>query len=91
MVLPGLTADEVYILSQDDQGNVEAEQSSLSPALLTGSELFSAFFEIQKLYTVIKSCFNGAPEIGEDSRRVNLRHRASSEGTCHPHSGFGRL
>jgi hypothetical protein len=50
MVLPGLAADEVYILAQDKEGNVTAEQSSQSPALLTGSELFSAFFEIQKLY-----------------------------------------
>jgi hypothetical protein len=69
MVLPGLTADEVCILSQDDQGNAKAKQSSQSPALLTGSELSSAFFEIQKLYTVIKSSLNSAPEIGEHSRR----------------------
>jgi hypothetical protein len=50
MVLPGLTEDEVYILTQDSDGNVIAEQSTQSPALLTGSELFSSFFEIQKLY-----------------------------------------
>jgi len=50
MVLPGLTAEEVWILSQDGEGNVTAHQSTQSPALLTGSELFSAFFEIQKLY-----------------------------------------
>jgi AAA domain, putative AbiEii toxin, Type IV TA system len=50
MVLPGLTADEVYILSQDGEGNVKATQSRQSPALLTGSELLGAFFEIQQLY-----------------------------------------
>ncbi len=50
MVLPALAAEEVYILSQDANGNVTATQSAQSPALLTGSELYDAFFEIRKLY-----------------------------------------
>ena len=50
MVLPALAAEEVYILSQDADGNVTATQSAQSPALLTGSELYDAFFEIRKLY-----------------------------------------
>jgi hypothetical protein len=50
MVLAGLTAEEVWLLSQDEDGSVVAKQSSRSPALLTGSELYSAFFQIQKLY-----------------------------------------
>lgn len=50
MVLPGLSAEEVFILSQDDEGSVVARQSTRSPALLTGTELLGAFFEIQKLY-----------------------------------------
>ena len=50
MVLPGLAAEEVWILEQDDEGSVVAKQSQRSPALLTGSELFSAFFELSKLY-----------------------------------------
>jgi predicted ATP-binding protein involved in virulence len=50
MILPALTADEVYLLSQDAEGSVVATQSAQSPALLTGSELFEAFFELRKLY-----------------------------------------
>lgn len=50
MVLPGLAAEEIFILSPDADGNVTARQSMQSPALLTGSELYGAFFEIRKLY-----------------------------------------
>ncbi|WP_044246814.1 AAA family ATPase [Chondromyces apiculatus] len=48
MMLPGLEAEELYIMSQDEGGNVIATQSPQSPALLTGSELLGAFFEIKK-------------------------------------------
>lgn len=51
MVLPALAAEEVILLSQDEQGSVVARPSSHSPALLTGSELFDAFFEIHKLHS----------------------------------------
>jgi AAA domain, putative AbiEii toxin, Type IV TA system len=50
MVLPGLAAEEVILLSQDAEGSVVATPSTRSPALLTGSELYGAFFEIRKLY-----------------------------------------
>ena len=50
MVLPSLAADEIYILSQDENGSVVATPSAQSPALLTGSELYGAFFELRKLY-----------------------------------------
>jgi hypothetical protein len=50
MVLPALAAEEIYLLSQDAEGNVVARPSTRSPALLTGSELYDAFFEIRKLY-----------------------------------------
>jgi hypothetical protein len=50
MILPALSAEEVYILSQDTEGSVIATQSTQSPALLTGSELFETFFELRKLY-----------------------------------------
>lgn len=50
MILPALAADEVYVLSQDDEGSVVARRSEQAPALLTGSELFGAFFEIRRLY-----------------------------------------
>lgn len=38
------------LLSQDDEGNVTARPSAQSPALLTGSELYNAFFDVRKLY-----------------------------------------
>lgn len=50
MVLPALTADEVYILTRDDEGSVIATQSAHSPALLTGSEILESFFAIRALY-----------------------------------------
>jgi hypothetical protein len=50
MVLPALAAEEIVLLAQDAHGSVVAKRSTQSPALLTGSELFSAFFEIRKLY-----------------------------------------
>jgi hypothetical protein len=50
MVLPALAAEEIILLSQDEAGSVVAAPSQQSPALLTGSELYGAFFEIRKLY-----------------------------------------
>ncbi len=50
MVLPALTSDEVFLLSQDEQGSVLATPSARSPALLTGSELLGTFFDIHQLY-----------------------------------------
>jgi AAA domain, putative AbiEii toxin, Type IV TA system len=50
MVLPALAAEEVILLSQNAEGSVVATPSMQSPALLTGSELYGAFFEIRKLY-----------------------------------------
>lgn len=50
MVLPALTADEVYLLSRDKDGSVVATRSDHSPALLTGSEILESFFSIRTLY-----------------------------------------
>lgn len=50
MVLPALTADEVYLLSRDGAGSVVATRADRSPALLTGSEILESFFEIRTLY-----------------------------------------
>lgn len=50
MVLPALSSDEVYVLSQNEHGSVVATPAAQSPALMTGSELFDAFFEIRRLY-----------------------------------------
>lgn len=50
MVLPALTADEVYLLSRDEAGSVVASRADHSPALLTGSEILESFFAIRTLY-----------------------------------------
>jgi hypothetical protein len=50
MVLPALTAEEVFILSRDDDGSVVATQSRQSPALLTGTEILESFFSLPGLY-----------------------------------------
>ncbi len=50
MVLPALTADEVFVLSRDDAGSVVATPAPHSPALLTGSEILESFFAIRSLY-----------------------------------------
>ena len=50
MVLPGLEADEVYRTKLDDEGNVVVEPVGQSPNLMTGSEILSTFFGIDKLY-----------------------------------------
>ncbi|MEX1368496.1 MAG: AAA family ATPase [Nannocystaceae bacterium] len=63
MVLPALSADEVIMLSPDEQGSVIATPSSRSPALLTATELLDAFFEIQRLHP---------GELGAKTRRYGL-------------------
>lgn len=50
MMLPGLEADEIHLLTQDADGSVVSTPSDRSPALMTGSELYEAFFAITKLY-----------------------------------------
>ena len=40
MILPALSAEEVYLITEDGEGSVVATQSAQSPALLTGTELF---------------------------------------------------
>jgi hypothetical protein len=62
MVLPALSADEVWLLSHDEEGSVVAEPARHSPALLTGSELFEAFFTIDKVYPA---------ELGEKASRYS--------------------
>jgi hypothetical protein len=49
MVLPALTSEEVVLLDLDEQGNVTARTSDVSPMLLTGSELYRDFFGIDEL------------------------------------------
>jgi hypothetical protein len=50
MVLPGLRHDEIFIMRQNDEGDVHAEQASQSARLMTGSELYRSFFDITSVY-----------------------------------------
>jgi len=51
ILLTGLSRDEVLVLSRDPEtGDVRAERPQHDPRLLTGSELYEYFFEIDELY-----------------------------------------
>ena len=59
LVLPGLDAGEIVVLQYDENGNITGERGGDSPKLMTGSELYSSFFGIDKLYPI---------ELGEQLR-----------------------
>ncbi|MHC5539999.1 AAA family ATPase [Singulisphaera rosea] len=50
MLLPGLEADEIFHVFQDDEGNVQVKKADQSPSLMTGSEIYNTFFGIDRLY-----------------------------------------
>ena len=50
MLLPGLKQDEIWLLKQNAQGDVEVHAADQSPLLMTGSEIYSEFFGIDRLY-----------------------------------------
>lgn len=50
MVLPGLERDEILILRRDEDGNVVPEEVQETPALMTGSQIYSVFFGLDNLY-----------------------------------------
>jgi hypothetical protein len=50
MLLPALEQHEIVMLRLDQNGDVIAEAPPASPKLMTGSEIYSSFFNIQKLY-----------------------------------------
>ena len=50
MLLPGFDRDEIVMLSQDEDGNVIAQEAEFSPMLMTGSEIYRAFFGVEGLY-----------------------------------------
>ncbi len=52
MLLPGFEKDEILLLEQDEQGNVQARPAERSPLLMTGSEIYRAFFGVEGLYPV---------------------------------------
>ncbi len=50
LVLSGLEPDEILRLESDAEGNIVESQQKRHPALMTGSELYGAFFGIHELY-----------------------------------------
>ncbi len=62
MVLPGLKKEEILRVRQTEQGSVVVEPVEESPAVMTGSELYDAFFGINGLF---------AKEIGEQLRKYS--------------------
>ncbi|HLL06468.1 MAG TPA: AAA family ATPase [Myxococcaceae bacterium] len=50
MLLPALERHEIVMLRLNEDRDVVAESPSASPKLMTGSEIYSSFFNIQKLY-----------------------------------------
>jgi len=46
MVLPGCEQDEVYILKQDENGDVNVHPAEASPAIMSGSEIYRVFFGV---------------------------------------------
>jgi hypothetical protein len=89
MVLTALGAEEVWLLSHDAEGSVIARPAPRSPALLTGTELFESFFEIEHLYP--SELGDKASQYGrlatdptrtpeEDARMVALRDELAAAG-----------
>lgn len=60
MLLPALERHEIVMLRLNEKGDVVAEAPPASPKLMTGSEIYSSFFNIQKLYP---------SDLGDDLRR----------------------
>ncbi len=50
MLLPALERHEIVMLRLNENRDVVAESPPASPKLMTGSEIYSSFFNIQKLY-----------------------------------------
>jgi AAA domain, putative AbiEii toxin, Type IV TA system len=50
MLLPNLERDEIVRLRQSDDGDVHVDLPDISPALMTGSEIYDSFFGIDRLY-----------------------------------------
>jgi len=63
MLLPALERHEIIMLRLDENGDVVAEAPPASPKLMTGSEIYSSFFNIQKLYP---------SDLGNDLRRYTF-------------------
>ncbi len=60
MLLPALRQQELFLLRRDESGSVTIKPALESPALMTGTEIYSAFFGIDRLYPA---------DLGEQLRR----------------------
>ena len=49
MILPGFSADEIFHLHQDSDGNILAEPASVPPKNMSGTEIYDAFFDIRQV------------------------------------------
>ena len=47
MVLPGCEQDEVFILQQNEEGDVVVHPADASPGIMSGSELYRMFFGVE--------------------------------------------
>lgn len=89
MVLTALGAEEVWLLSHDAEGSVIAQPAPRSPALLTGTELFDSFFEIDHLYPSAlgekasqysRLATDPTRTLDEDARMLTLRQELAAAG-----------
>jgi hypothetical protein len=89
MVLAGLRQEELFILTQDETGNVRAEPAETPPQLMTGSELYAAFFGVaethpselrERLRDYALLANNPYRSQAEDRQVVALRRRLMDEG-----------
>jgi hypothetical protein len=89
MLLPALERHEVVMLRLDENGDVVADEPPASPKLMTGSEIYSSFFHIQKLYpsdlgdelrryTYLSS--DPTRTDGEDAEMLRLRKKLTDAG-----------
>ena len=60
MILPGLKKEEILRIRRDEKGSVMVEPVNESPAVMTGSELYEAFFRVNGLFV---------KEVGEQLQR----------------------
>jgi hypothetical protein len=80
MLLPGLEADEVVRLAQDEEGNVVWRAPGRSPKLMTGSDLYETFFDLPGVYpeelaAALRTYTNLAADPDrDDEEEAALRH-----------------
>jgi hypothetical protein len=80
MLLSGCERDEVFILEQDEEGNVQARQAPANPALMSGSELYKVFFGVEGLYpTEAGDLLQRYGFLASNPRRTNEEERTMQE------------